>query len=154
MTIKINYLKKTNIKASSNIVVFVDDKFNILNLKKYISSKEIIYIKDLLRASDIKKNMFVFEVNSKRNIVVISIKNDLKSSQIESLGAEFYGRINHGKNSEYFINTDTVLGKNDNFIGYFLHGLKLKSYKFNKYKTKKETRTLTCLLYTSPSPRD
>jgi leucyl aminopeptidase len=143
MTIKINYLKKTNIKASSNIVVFVDDKFSILKLNKYISSKEIIYIKDLLRASDIKKNMFVFEVNSKRKIVVISIKNDLKSSQIESLGAEFYGRINHGKNSEYFINTDTVLGKNDNFIGYFLHGLKLKSYKFNKYKTKKETRTLT-----------
>jgi len=143
MTIKINYLKKTNIKASSNIVVFVDDKFNILNLKKYISSKEIIYIKDLLRASDIKKNMFVFEVNSKRKIIVISIKNDLKSSQIESLGAEFYGRINYGKNSEYFINSDTVLGKNDNFIGYFLHGLKLKSYKFNKYKTKKETRTLS-----------
>ena len=143
MAIKINYLKKTNIKASSNIVVFVDDKFNILNLKKYISSKEIIYIKDLLRASDIKKNMFVFEVNSKRKIIVISIKNDLKSSQIESLGAEFYGRINYGKNSEYFINSDTVLGKNDNFIGYFLHGLKLKSYKFNKYKTKKETRTLS-----------
>ena len=143
MAIKINYLKKTNIKASSNIVVFVDDKFNILNLKKYISSKEIIYIKDLLRASDIKKNMFVFEVNSKRKIIVISIKNDLKSSQIESLGAEFYGRINYGKNNEYFINSDTVLGKDDNFIGYFLHGLKLKSYKFNKYKTKKETRTLS-----------
>ena len=143
MTIKINYLKKTNIKASSNIVVFVDDKFNILNLKKYISSKELIYIKDLLRTSDLKKNMFVFEVNSKRKIIVISIKNDLKSSQIESLGAEFYGRINYGKNSEYFINSDTVLGKNDNFIGYFLHGLKLKSYKFNKYKTKKETRTLS-----------
>ena len=143
MTIKINYLKKTNIKSSSNIGVFVDDKFNISNLKKYISSKEIIYIKDLLRASDLKKNMFVFEVNSKRKIIVISIKNDLKSSQIESLGAEFYGRINYGKNSEYFINSDTVLGKNDNFIGYFLHGLKLKSYKFNKYKTKKETRTLS-----------
>ena len=143
MTIKINYLKKTNIKASSNIVVFVDDKFNTLNLKKYISSREIIYIKDLLRVSDIKKNMFVFEFNSKRKIIVISIKNNLKSSQIESLGAEFYGRINYGKNSEYFINSDTVLSKDDNFIGYFLHGLKLKSYKFNKYKTKKETRTLS-----------
>ena len=143
MTIKLNYLKKTNIKASSNIVVFVDDKFNTLNLKKYISSREIIYIKDLLRVSDIKKNMFVFEFNSKRKIIVISIKNNLKSSQIESLGAEFYGRINYGKDCEYFINSDTVLGKNDNFIGYFLHGLKLKSYKFNKYKTKKETRTLS-----------
>ena len=66
MTIKINYLKKTNIKASSNIVVFVDDKFNTLNLKKYISSREIIYIKDLLRASDIKKKYVCFRVQFKK----------------------------------------------------------------------------------------
>ncbi len=143
MKIKINYLKKTNIKSESNIVVFVNDKFNILNLKKYISSKEIIYIKDLLRSSDLKKNMLVFELNSKRKIFLISIKNDLKTSQIESLGAEFYARVNYGKNSEYFINSDTVLGKNDNFIAHFLHGLKLKSYKFDKYKTKKETRIIS-----------
>ena len=30
-----------------------------------------------------------------------------------------------------------------NFIGYFLHGLKLKSYEFTKYKTKKKTRHIT-----------
>ena len=32
-------------------------------------------------------------------------------------------------------------------MGHFLHGLKLKSYKFNKYKTKKETRliSITCI---------
>ena len=31
-----------------------------------------------------------------------------------------------------------MIGKNENFIGHFLHGFKLKSYKFQKYKTKKE----------------
>ena len=32
--------------------------------------------------------------------------------------------------------------KYENFIAYFLHGLKLKSYEFKKYKTKKEKRNI------------
>ena len=66
MSIKINYLKKTNNKSSSNLVLFVDEKFNIGSLKKYISISEFSYINDLLKTSDFKKNMFVFEVNSKK----------------------------------------------------------------------------------------
>ena len=46
------------------------------------------------------------------------------------------------KNSEYFILSDSILGNNKNFLGLFLHGLKLKSYEFNKYKTKKDTRLI------------
>ena len=34
------------------------------------------------------------------------------------------------------------MGNNKNFLGLFLHGLKLKSYEFNKYKTKKDTRLI------------
>ena len=71
MSIKINYLKKTNQESSSNLVLFVDEKFNISNLKKYISDTEFSYISDLLKTSDLKKNMFVFEVNSKKKIVII-----------------------------------------------------------------------------------
>ena len=62
---------------------------------------------------------------------------------MENLGAEFYKRINYGKNSEYFVISDSVLGNNENFLGHFLHGLKLKSYEFKKYKTKKETRLIS-----------
>jgi leucyl aminopeptidase len=144
MSIKINYPKKATGKSSTNLVLFADEKFNISKLKKYISNTEFTYINDLLKISDLKKNIFVFEVNSKKKIVLISIKKDLKSFDIENLGAEFYGRINYGKNSEYFINSDSIVAKLENFIGYFLHGLKLKSYEFNKYKTKKkETRTIS-----------
>jgi leucyl aminopeptidase len=143
MSIKINYSNKAISKFSANIVLFADEKFNINNLKKYISKLEFSYINDLLKTSDLKKNMFVFEVNSKKKIVLISIKKDLKSFDIENLGAEFYGRINYGKKKEYFVNSDSVIGKHENFIGYFLHGLKLKSYEFDKYKTKIETRLIS-----------
>ena len=136
MPLKINYSKKTLNKSSSNIVLFANEKFNINSLKKILSVSEFSYINDLLKSSDLKKNILVFEVNSKKKIILVSIKNNLKTSDIESLGAEFYERINHGKNSEFFINTDTVTSKERNFTSHFLHGLKLKSYEFKKYKTK------------------
>tara|TARA_B100001057_G_scaffold128451_1_gene127544 strand:- start:1763 stop:3220 length:1458 start_codon:yes stop_codon:yes gene_type:complete len=143
MTIKINYSKRKPIKSSGNLVLFVDEKFSLNGIKKYLSNLEFSYINDLLKTSDLKKNLFVFELTSKKKILLISIKKDLKNFDIENLGAEFYARINYGKNSEYIINSDSVIGKHENFIGHFLHGLKLKSYKFNKYKTKKEKRLIS-----------
>jgi leucyl aminopeptidase len=143
MSIKINYSNKATGKFSGNLILFTDEKFNISNLKRYISSTEFSYIKDLLKTSDLKKSIFVFEINSKKKIILISIKKELKSSDIENLGAKFYSYINYGKNSEYFVNSDSIANKNENLIGYFLHGLKLKSYEFNKYRTKKETRIIS-----------
>ena len=143
MSIKINYSKKIIRKSLGNLVLFTDEKFGIKSLKRYLSNSEFSYINDLLKDSDLKKNLFIFEVNSKKKIVLISIKKDLKNFDVENLGANFYGRINYGKSSEYLVNTDSIIGKNENFIGYFLHGLKLKSYEFNKYKTKKETRVIS-----------
>ena len=84
------------------------------------------------------KNSLVFEINSKKNIVLVSIKKSIKNSDIENLGAEFYKRINNGKSSEYFINSESLISKFENFIEHFLHGLKLKSYEFNIYKSKKK----------------
>ena len=104
MSVKINYLKKKISTFSSNLVLFSNDKFNISNLKKILSITEFNYINDLLKSSDLKKNLLVFEVNSKKKVVLISIKNNLKISDIENLGAEFYGRVNYGKNNEYFLN--------------------------------------------------
>ena len=133
MSVKIKYSNKKSGKSSSNIVLFVDEKFNVVSLKKYISGTEFSYINDLLKTSDLKKNIFVYEVNSKKKIILISIKNDLKTSEIENLGAELYSRVNYGKSSEYFINSDSLIGRNENFLGHFLHGFKLKSYIFFFY---------------------
>ena len=145
MTVNISYAKNPG-KISVNTVLFVDEKFNTNTLKKYISTTDLTYINDLLKTFDLKKKIFVFEINSKKKIVLISIKKDTKSFDFENLGAEFYGRINYGKNSQYYIISDSIAGKNTNLIGYFLHGLKLKSYEFKKYKTKKDSRVISIIV--------
>ena len=142
MSIQISYTKTSN-KHSGNTVLFVDEKFNVSNIKKYISTFEFSYINDLLKNSDLKKNIFIFELNSKRKIALISIKKNIKNFDMENLGAEFYGRINSEKKSEYSINSDTLIGRQENFISHFLHGLKLKSYEFKKYKSKKESKIIS-----------
>ena len=142
MSIKINYSNKAG-NNSANLILFSKEKFSINGLKKFLSDPEFSYINDLLKTSDLKKNLLVFELSSKKKIVLISIKESLKTFDIENLGAELYGRINYGKNPEYFVASDSIVSKHNNFLGYFLHGLKLKSYEFKKYKTKNETRTIT-----------
>ena len=143
MSIKINYLNKKIGKSSTNLVLFTDENFTINVLKKHISIIEFSYIKDLLKSSDLKKNLFVFEISSTKKIVLISIKKNLETSDIENLGAEFYGRIKHEKKGEYFISSDNISTKYEDFIGCFLHGLKLKSYEFNIYKSKNDKKFIT-----------
>ena len=142
MSLKINYLKKTNLN-SNHLVLFTNDNFKINGLKKYLSDSEFSYISELLKSSDLKKNILLFDLNSKKKIILVSIKNNLKNSDIENLGAEFFGKINYGKKNEFIVISDSIESKNKKFLGYFLHGLKLKSYEFGKYKTKKETRNIS-----------
>ncbi|MAJ85754.1 MAG: leucyl aminopeptidase [Candidatus Pelagibacter sp.] len=142
MSIKINYSKKTTEKQSANLLLFSNESFTISSLKGYLSNNEFSYINDLLKTSDLKKNLFVFELNSKKKIILISIKKNLKTSDIENLGAEFFGRVNYGKDAKYSINSDSINCKYENFLSHFLHGIRLKSYEFKKYKTKKDTRNI------------
>jgi len=142
MTIQINYKTSNSKKVLSNLVLFVDEKFNISGLKKHISNSEFSYISDLLKNSDLKKSLLVFEINSKKTIFLVSIKKDIKTSDIENLGAKFHSYINYDKQNEYFVNLDTINSKIKNFVGYFLHGIKLKSYQFNIYKSKKSKKTV------------
>ena len=142
MSVQISYLKKSIGKSSCNLVLFADDKFNLSSLKKNLSQSEYSYINDLLKNSDLKKKLLIFEVNSKKKIVLVSIKNNLETYDIENLGAEFYKNVKQEKNSEYYINSDTVNNKYKNFLIHFIHGIKFKSYEFYKYKTKKKTSNI------------
>ena len=140
MTVQINYKNTNSKKISSNIVLFVDEKFNFKRLTKYISNSELSYISDLLKNSDLKKDILVFKINSKKTIFLVSIKKDIKISDIENLGAKFHSHINYDKKNEYYVNSDTAINGIKNFVGYFLHGIKLKSYEFKIYKSKKDKK--------------
>ena len=69
MPVKISYSKQSkqsNKSSTVNQVLFSDEKFNTKNLRKYLLNSELNYINDLLKTSDLKKNLLVFEVNSKK----------------------------------------------------------------------------------------
>ena len=66
MTVKINYKSSGSKKNLNNLVLFADEKFNINPLKKDLPNSEVSYISDLLKNSDLNKNMFVFELSSKK----------------------------------------------------------------------------------------
>jgi leucyl aminopeptidase len=142
MTVKINYKNSILKKNSTNVVLFVGENYNISGIKKHISNTELFYISDLLKNSDLKKKLLIFQVNSKKKIILVSVKDDSHTYEIENLGAELFSHINHSKQAEYLVNANTVNSKIENFVGHFLHGLKLKSYEFNIYKSKKEARII------------
>ena len=73
-------------------MLFSDEKFKLNGVKKYLSNDEFSYVSELLKTSDLKKKFICFEVNSKKKIILLSIKNKIKTSDFENLGGEFYKR--------------------------------------------------------------
>ncbi len=140
MTVEINYKTNPSKRNQGNLVLFVDDNYNISGLKKHISNSEFSYIHDLLKINDKKKNIITFDINSKKKIILVSVKKKIKIFEVESLGGKFYDHFKNTKKNFFNINSDSATNQPNNFVGLFLHGLKLKSYNFDKYKSKKETK--------------
>ena len=144
MTVQINYKNRDLKKIASNLVLFVGEKFDIAGLNKHISKSEFSYISDLLKTSDLKKSILSFKINSKKTFFLVPVKKDIKISEIENLGAQFFSFLNLDMDKDYVVNSDTIISNNlSNFVGYFLHGLKLKSYQFNIYKSKKNKKIIS-----------
>ena len=137
MNIKVNYKKQTFVKSDANLILFADEKFDIRGLKKHTSNSEYSYISDLLNKKDRKKKIVTFDISSRKKIILVSFEKNLTDSEAENLGAKCYNILNELKEKEYSVNSDTIPNGFKSVIGYFLHGIKLKSYKFEKYKTKK-----------------
>ena len=74
MNIQINYKNKPSEKNSINHVIFTDEDFNILALKKYLQKKEYSFVSDLIKSKDLKKKIINLDVNSKKKVTLISLK--------------------------------------------------------------------------------
>ena len=140
MTVQIFY---KNNDSSNNQVLFVDENYNINTIKKHVSSADLSYIKEILKNNDLKKKILSLDLNSKKRLILVSIKKKLESSDIENLGADFYNYIKDRNINKLSIISNSLNSRSEkDFIGRFLHGLKLKSYEFNIYKTKKEKKII------------
>ena len=142
MKITVNYKKKLSAKNSSNLIFFVNEKYNLINLSKFITKPEYNYVIDLIKSQDLTKKILIFDINSKKKIILISLKKNIISSEIVNLGADFFNLSKDFKNKNFQLNTDHFPIKFENCVGYFLHGFKLKSYLFEKYKSKKNKKSI------------
>ena len=156
MSIVLSYKKNLSITKSNNLIFFVDEKYNVSSLKKYLSIPELRFVVDVLKSQDLSKKIISFDFSSKRKFFLISIKANIDSNQVENLGAEFFTYLKDFKQKEFQINSDLLPSKLENFVGYFLHGLKLKSYIFEKYKSKKNKKKISIIVTGKnlPSPKD
>jgi leucyl aminopeptidase len=144
MTIHINYKSITKNRSSSNKALFLNEKFEVENLKTMFEVPEVSFISKMIRKMDNKKNFVLFDLNLNEKIILIFVKKNLKSADVENLGAEFCHFIKTNFLSKIELNSDTIKPKTDKeFLGRFLHGLKLKSYEFNIYKSKKEKKIIS-----------
>ena len=68
---------------------------------------------------------------------MLGLKKDFHSNEIEKNGAQFYDFLKLENIKDLNLICDTIdFVKSKNAIYEFVHGMKLKSYSFEKYKTK------------------
>ena len=139
MSIKISLKQNINEKLIENYAVFSNDSFKINALSKILINKYSKSIENTIKNSVTKKNKFVFfNINPNQKVIIIKCKKDPTPLENEKTGAEFYSFIK--SNSIYnltFLEKNVTENQSKNFIHEFLHGLELKSYKFEKYRSKK-----------------
>ena len=85
MTISINYKNGSSKKNSSNLVLFLDEKFNISNIRKHILGSEYSFISDMLKIKNPKNKIVSFDISSKRKIILVSLKKNISNSDSENM---------------------------------------------------------------------
>ncbi len=145
MSVQVFYKNKAKSSGLGVIALFGNEKFQIQNLRSYFSKIEASYIEKISKKkNNTKENIISFNINDKTTIIIISIKKILKGSGVEALGAQLYNFIKKDNIKNLSIFSESINTKpGKDFIGRFMHGLKLKSYEFNIYKSKKIKNNLT-----------
>ena len=144
MSIKISYSNYSNNIIATTYTLFTKENFNTKYISAFFSASEISYIKNILKKTDIKKKLLSFDLNSKIKVILIDIKENLEFSDIENMGANFFTFIKSNNIDKLTINSLSIRSKPEqDFIGRFLHGFRLKAYEFNIYKAKKNKNKIS-----------
>ena len=139
MSIKITLKNNTKDNQVKNYVLFCDENFKINGLNKLSLNKQSKLIKDSIQSSNLKKkDIIFFNINPIQKIILIKIKKNQSSLESEKIGAKFFNfmKSNFIFSSNLFDeNIKNITTTNKDFLNDFIHGIKLKSYHFKKYKS-------------------
>ncbi len=146
MSLKILYKKSISSGQIKNYVLFADENFKINGLSKLPLSKQSNQLNRTINSNKSKKkNVIIFNYSPDQKVILVKIKKNQTSTENEKTGANFYNFLKSNSLTNLtFIdnNIHETQDKNKLFFDEFLHGMQLKSYEFNKYKTKKDTNDI------------
>ena len=130
MKLNLNFIKKTPKIAKDNEIILVT--------KKVIKNKEIKQLSKLLFSNKLfsEQNFLTKDYNNKCYIFVNCTKLKI-SLDFEKIGSKLYVFLKQNKIENSFINVDNNSFTNSQ-LEKFLHGVQLKSYNFNLYKSDKK----------------
>ena len=148
MIIKEKYVKNIKLsKLSGTIVFFANKKFEIKNTKSLLNQSENNLIKRNLNNNNKKKEIFSFDISHNQKIIVYSAKDS--KNCFEKSGAKLYEFFKKENLNKVYLFGDTIENSEVNkSLHKLVHGMRLKSYSFNKYLTKKNSEILNLSIIT------
>jgi leucyl aminopeptidase len=146
MKIKIRN-KKLNLNKQNSIVLFVNSNLDLKGLNNSPLNRFSDIVKKTINQNKKKiKDFFYFDINTQIKVIIVKITQDNKLlNNNEKLGAKFFDFIKSNLFHEnLFIDSNLKLycQSNKNFFNEFISGVLIKSYDFDKYKTKKVNITI------------
>jgi len=146
MTLKINYLNNKKASKKNNaIFVHLDTKISGINgdFDDKIKQKILSFLKKNKKTKENKIISLNQDFDQRLIIILLAKTNDELDS--EKLGAKFFDFIKNNDVNDIYIKAplfgNSKIKHNINFNS-FIHGVELKSYEFNLYKTKKSSKVI------------
>ena len=143
----INFTNKFDDKCENLGFFIPEDKLSLKTSKVDDGKKDKInkFLKRIEKNKD-KKKLHSFDISDTQRCFVIILGEKLINFELNNLGGSFKNLIGSHKNLKsisMFISENVKNKKlsNEELISEFLYGYNLKSYSFEKYKSKKKTDT-------------
>ncbi len=135
---------KTGFRQGETLTFFLNENLDFKLESKIFSAQILDKIKVFLKNLKSKKNkekIISFDISEKNRALFIIVKEKLPPNDFEKIGANFFSYVKTNKISKISFYSDTLelvnsYKKNINLTLNFIHGFNLKSYSFDKYKTK------------------
>jgi len=135
MKLKVNFATKLSKAKAENEIIFVKNQ----NLKNK-NLKPIL--KFVLESKLFQEELFIQKEYNKRNYIFINCRKLTLSSDYENIGSKLFDYLNKSKIENSYIDIGKV-DINNIQLEKILHGVKLKSYSFDIYKSNnKKNKTI------------
>ena len=136
---------------------FIEDNLKTDHLKNLFSKDDLkkinIYLVNIKKAKRVD-TIFSFDMSEDQKIIFIKTKSNEKLSSIEQTGAKFFTFLKINTFNKICLYCDTLKKENNKKnILHFIHGLNLKSYTFNKYKSDVKDKSIFSINVFSKDPK-